>query len=56
MDEGFETRLKRVARALPDWGDIQVLQMTDKQYENIVRFSDQARRTRRKSPEQRVLF
>ncbi|MEM9046613.1 MAG: CRISPR-associated endonuclease Cas2 [Pseudomonadota bacterium] len=54
--EGFETRLRRIERALPDWGDIQVLQMTDKQYENIVRFSDQARRARRKNPEQLVLF
>ena len=54
--EGFETRLKRIERSLPDWGDVQVLQITDKQYENIVRFSDQGRRATRKNPEQLVMF
>lgn len=54
--EGFETRLRRIDRMLPAWGDVQVLQMTDKQYQNIVRFSDQGRRGRRKNHEQLVLF
>lgn len=54
--EGFETRLKRIESALPDWGEIQVLQITDKQYENIVRFSDQGRRAKRRNTEQLVMF
>ena len=54
--EGFATRLRRIESALPEWGKIQVLQITDKQYENIIHFSDQGRKARRKNPEQLVMF
>lgn len=54
--EGFATRLHRIENALPQWGDVQVLQITDKQYGNIVRFSDQGRRANRGNPKQLVLF
>ena len=54
--EGFEARVRRIERNLPEWGDIQVLQFTDKQYENMRHFSDQGRKANKKSPEQLLLF
>lgn len=54
--EGYDSRLRRIERALPEFGDIQVMQFTDKQYENTMRYSDQARRARRKNPDQLVMF
>ena len=54
--EGFQARVRRVEMDLPDWGDVQILQFTDKQYENIHHYSDQGRRARRKNPDQLVMF
>lgn len=54
--EGFQTRVNRIERALPQWGDIQILNFTDRQYRDIVHFSDQGRRTQRKNPQQLVLL
>ncbi|WP_349359900.1 CRISPR-associated endonuclease Cas2 [Stappia sp.] len=54
--EQFETYVRRVGANLPERGDVFVFQFTDRQYENIVRFSDQSRRKRRKNPEQIALF
>ena len=54
--EGFEAHLRHIERRRPDWGDIQILQFTDKQYENIRHFSDQGRRKPKKSPQQLLLF
>lgn len=54
--EQFETYLRRIESNLPDRGDIHVLTFTDKQYENIVRFSSQRRKKERKNPEQLALF
>lgn len=54
--EGFEARVRRIERALPAWGDVQILQFTDKQYENIIRFAGQGRREKNRNPEQLVLF
>ncbi len=54
--EGFETRVRRIEKNLPEWGDIQVLHFTDKQYEMIHHYSDQGQRPRKKNPEQLVLF
>lgn len=54
--EQFESYIRQIERALPEWGDIYVFQFTDRQYENIVRFSDQARKKRRKNPDQLALF
>lgn len=53
---GFETRVRRIETALPPAGDVQIIQFTDKQYENIHHYSDQGRRKARKNPEQMVLF
>ena len=48
------------ARHLPERGDIQILNVTDRQYRDRVHFSDQgrtvARSVARKNPEQLVLF
>ncbi|ABV92151.1 CRISPR-associated protein Cas2 [Dinoroseobacter shibae DFL 12 = DSM 16493] len=54
--EAFQTRVRRIERNLPEKGDIQVLNFTDRQYRDIVHFSDQGRRAARKNPEQLALF
>ena len=54
--EAFQTRVNRIERNLPDKGDIQILNFTDRQYRDIVHFADQGRRPNRKNPEQLVLF
>lgn len=54
--EAFQTRVNRIERALPAWGDVQILNFTDRQYRDIVHFSDQGRRAQRKNPQQLVLL
>lgn len=54
--EQFETYVRRIGRNLPDQGDVYIFQFTDRQYENIVRFSDQGRRRQQKNPNQLALF
>jgi CRISPR-associated protein Cas2 len=54
--EQFEAQLRKIERNLPAWGEVYVFQFTDRQYENIVRFSDQRRRRRQKNPDQMALF
>jgi CRISPR-associated protein Cas2 len=54
--EQYEAYLRRIELKLPERGDIHVLTFTDKQYENIVRFSSQSRQRQRKNPEQLVMF
>lgn len=54
--EAFATRVKRIERHLPDAGDVQILNFTDRQYHDIVHFSDQGRKRTRKNPEQLVMF
>lgn len=54
--EKFDASVRQIEQALPEWGDIYIFQFTDRQYENIVRFSDQARKKRKKNPEQLALF
>lgn len=54
--EQFESYVRKIERNLPQWGDIYIFQFTDRQYENIVRFSDQRRRRRQKNPDQMALF
>lgn len=54
--EQFETYVSRIGANLPERGDVFIFQFTDRQYENIVRFSDQSRRARRKNPDQIALF
>ena len=54
--EAFRTRVSRIERNIPEMGDIQILSFTDRQYRDIIHFSDQGRRPARESPEQLVLF
>lgn len=54
--ESYESHLRRIERNLPEKGEVHVLTFTDKQYENIVRFSSQRRKRPRKSPDQLALF
>lgn len=41
---------------LPERGDVHILTFTDRQYENIVRFSGRRRKRQRKNPDQFALF
>jgi len=52
----FDSYIKKVESFLPERGRVYVFQFTDKQYENIIRFSDQARRGAQKNPGQLALF
>ncbi len=54
--EAFKTRVNGIERCLPPMGDVQILNFTDRQYRDIVHFSDQGRRAARKNPEQLVMF
>ncbi|MDB5658470.1 MAG: CRISPR-associated protein Cas2 [Cypionkella sp.] len=54
--EAVDTRVNQIERALPPSGDVQILNFTDRQFGDIVHFSDQGRRGPRKNPEQLVLF
>ena len=54
--EQFDPYVRKIEGRLPARGDVFVFQFTDRQYENIVRFSDQSRRRRQKNPDQLALF
>ena len=54
--EQFESYVRKIESHLPELGDVYIFQFTDRQYENIVRFSDQGRRSPRKNPTQMALF
>lgn len=54
--EAFATRVRRIERHLPSAGDVQILNFTDRQYRDIVHFSDQGRRKTRENPHQLVMF
>lgn len=54
--EKVDTYLRRIESNLPPRGDIHVITITDRQYENIVRFSSQNRREPKKNPSQLALF
>lgn len=54
--EAFATRVNRIERYLPPAGDVQILNFTDRQYRDIVHYSDQGRRKARKNPQQLVMF
>ena len=54
--EAFQTRVSRIERNLPEKGDIQVLNFTDRQYRDIVHFADQGRQGARKNLQQLALF
>lgn len=54
--EQFEAYTRRIAEALPSSGDVHVLHFTDRQYENIIRFSGRRMRAAKEKPGQLALF
>ncbi len=54
--EQFETYLRRIEANMPERGEVHVLAFTDRQYENIARFSGRDRQRPRKNPDQLALF
>lgn len=54
--EALEARIRRIEQALPDKGDVRILALTDRQFRNIVHFSNQDRRRARENPAQLVLL
>ncbi len=54
--DAIETLTKKVELALPPGGKVDILQFTDKQYENIISFRGGKRGKSPKNPEQYVLF
>jgi CRISPR-associated protein Cas2 len=51
-----QTYCHRVEAALPIGGQVNILQMTDKQYERIISFSGQTKEPPKKTPDQFDLF
>jgi len=54
--EQFETYLRRIQCNLPERGEVHILNFTDRQFENIVRFSGQRKKRPIKNPDQLALF
>ena len=54
--EQFEAYMRRIEANLPEKGEVHILNFTDRQYANIVRYADQRRRKPRKNPDQLALF
>lgn len=53
--EHAQTLYKRIQSSLPKNGKVDIITITDKQYENILSFAGKVRQ-QRKNPEQYVLF
>ena len=53
---GFDTKVRRIRANMPDVGDVQILQFTDKQYEKMIHFSNHGRVISKKNPGQLALF
>ena len=54
--ERAETFIRRIQGQLPGGGKVDILCITDKQYEQIIRFRNQAKVPAEESPEQYMLF
>jgi CRISPR-associated protein Cas2 len=54
--EQVETYSRKVETAVPEYGSVNLLAFTDKQYENIVRFRGKTKEATRKNPDQLALF
>lgn len=54
--EAVEAYRKKIQASLPSGGKVDILQFTDKQYENIISFRGTKRDSPKKNPEQFVLF
>jgi len=51
-----DTYGRRVEQALPEGGNVNIIQFTDKQYERIISFHGKAKRPANKAPDQFDLF
>ena len=51
-----KTITRKIEGGLPGGGKVDILQFTDKQYENIISFRNTARQQAHETPEQYVLF
>ena len=51
-----DTYCRRVEEALPDGGNVNIIQLTDKQYERIISFHGRAKQPDKKTPDQFDLF
>ncbi len=54
--DGVEALCTKVSAAIPHGGVVDILQFTDKQYENIICFRSRERQPPGKNPEQLLLF
>ena len=54
--ENADAYCKRVRQALPRWGKVSILTITDKQYERMICFYGGEAEQAKKNPEQLVLF
>ena len=54
--EAVEALIGRIEDAVPEDGKVDILQFSDKQYENIVSFRGKSDKSNPKNPEQFVLF
>ena len=54
--EAFAARVRRIERSLPDDGDVQILNFTDRQYRDVIHFTGRSCNQPRKNPEQLVMF
>lgn len=52
----IETCCKKIESGLPKGGKVNILQLTDKQYEKIISFQSKAKEPAKKSPDQFDLF
>ncbi|MCZ6803733.1 MAG: CRISPR-associated endonuclease Cas2 [Proteobacteria bacterium] len=52
----IDTYCKRVEKALPEDGKVNILIFTDKQYERIISYNGKAKQVAKKSPDQFDLF
>ncbi len=54
--EVAEAQIKRIERNLPTEGKVYIISITDKQFENTLRYVQNARMVAQKNPEQLLLF
>lgn len=54
--EQVESYVRRIEGSLPEFGKVHILAITDKQYENIRRFTGRARSPAAKNPDQFAMF
>ena len=54
--EQIDTYARKIEAEVPEYGSVNLLAFTDRQYENIVRFIGRRKQSPQKSPQQFALF